>query len=179
MREIEVKAKLTDKKGTIEKLKSLGCVFSKPVTQEDTVYVEKMGSLETFLSNTAFLRIRVKDGVKIIFTVKRRTGALQAIEHEVEVSSKSELEGMLSLMGYTVAVVVNKVRITTEYNGCEICIDEVKDLGTFIEMEKMVEEGDFEQIQKELFTFLMSVGIAEKDRAFAGYDILMLQKKGV
>lgn len=178
MKEIEIKAKLKDKMSVMKKLESFGCEFEPEVTQEDVVYVENTGSLETFLANKAFLRLRVRDGKKVLFTVKKRTKInLEAIEHEVEVSSKDEMEKALLLMGYKEAVRVNKTRIITHYDSCEICIDNVENLGVYIEMEKLTPDGDAEKIQEELFKFFEKIGISRDDRVTVGYDILMLQKK--
>jgi predicted adenylyl cyclase CyaB len=108
--------------------------------------------------------------------VKKRTGALVAIEHEVTVNSKEEMKKILALMGYQKAVTITKDRTKTKYNGCEICIDEVDSIGSFIEMEKLSVDGNATQIQEELFTFFESIGIRREDRITKGYDILMLEK---
>ena len=176
MKEIEIKAHLRNKKSVMDQLRVLGCVFSDPIKQEDVVYVQKVGSLETFLSNKIYLRIRVNNGSKTIFNLKEDIGALVAIEHEVEVSSKTEMENILSIIGYQAAVGVNKIRVKTKYKGCEICVDDVEELGAFIEMEKMSEEGDALKIQEELFQFFESLGIKRDERVTKGYDILMLEK---
>jgi adenylate cyclase class 2 len=178
MIEIEVKAKLKDRESVISKLKELGCVFEDPMTQEDSVYVENLGTAETFrTANKIFLRLRIKNGKKVIFTAKRREiNDLVATEHELEVGSKEPMEQILSLLGYKQAVQINKTRVITHYNNCEICIDEVAGLGVFIEMESLVEEGNPEFIQKELFNFFISLGIRPEDRETVGYDILMMRK---
>jgi adenylate cyclase class 2 len=177
MKEIEIKAKLREKEKIIQKLQSLGCVFELAITQEDVVYTERVGSLEALRSNKFFLRLRVKNNSKVLFTIKKRmANDLDAIEHEVEVSSKTEMEQAILLMGFKEAVKVNKVRIVTHYDGCEICIDEVENLGTFIEMEKLAEEGDSEAIQEKLFHFFESIGINRDDRVLMGYDLLMVQR---
>ena len=177
MKEVEVKAKLTDREAVMAKLKALGCVFGPATTQRDAVYAEKVDSLEVFRGNKVFLRIRVVDDSKILFTLKKQmANDLDAIEHEAEVSSKEEMEQALLLMGYKEMIRVNKSRVTTHYNGCEICIDDVEGLGVFIEMEKLTEEGNSEEIQAELFEFLKSLGIKSEDRVFSGYDILALEK---
>ena len=175
MQEIEVKARLRDRDTVMQRLASLGCAFKDPIEQEDAVYVEKTGSLEIFLSNKVFLRIRVNDGSEVILTAKKRTGPLVAIEYETTVASKEEVRQILLLMGYQEAVRVHKVRVTTEYQGCEICVDEVEGLGSFIEMEKLTEDGDAEKIQEELFGFFASLGIVEADRVTKGYDLLMFE----
>ena len=162
----------------MEKLRAFDCVFEKSVTQEDVVYAEHVGSLEKFRTNSVFLRIRIKDGKKILFTLKKRmANDLDAIEHEVEISAKEPLEHALFLMGYQKAISVAKTRIITHHNGCEICIDEVTDLGSFIEMERLAEEGDSESMQEEMFRFFESLGIKKEDRMRSGYDILMFEQR--
>ncbi len=177
MKEIEIKAKLRDKKTVMQKLESLGCKFEPKITQEDIVYVENVGSVEIYNANKAVLRLRVKNGKKVLFTAKKKTkNGLEAIEYEVEVSSRDEMEKALLLMGLQEAVRINKTRIITHYDGCEICIDDVENLGAFIEMEKLVEDGDALTIQEELFQFFEKIDISRDDRVMVGYDILMLSK---
>jgi len=184
MKEIEVKAKLNNKAEVIKKLEALGCKFEPIVTQKDEVYVVKVGStLDDYLSNPVFLRIRVVDDSKALFTAKNRLRQLDAIEHEVIVDSVEEMRQALLIMGYEFAVQVNKTRLKTYYNGLEVCIDEVEDLGTFIEMEKLIAETDSktevgsQKIQEELFSLLVSFGVKMEDRVMKGYDILMLEKQ--
>lgn len=178
MKEIEIKARLRDKAAVIEKLKILGCVFEKPITQQDTVYAEHVGSLAAFRTNKVFLRLRVKNGSKTFFTLKKRmSNDLDAIEHEVEVSSKDEMEKILLLMGCREAVRVSKIREVTHHDGCEICVDEVESLGSFIEMETLIEEADSEAVQNKMFQFFLSLGIKSEDRAWSGYDILMMESR--
>lgn len=177
MKEIEVKAKLENRQEVIEKLKNLGCVFDEPVIQKDVVYVKNIGSLETFKANDIFLRIRTTNNSKIFFTVKKRmVNDLDALEYETEISSKEEMESALLLMGYKAAVWINKSRLTTHYQNCEIDIDEVDNLGEFIEIEKLAEDGNSEQIQDGLFNILISLGIKPKNRVAHGYDILILDR---
>jgi adenylate cyclase class 2 len=176
MHEIEVKAHLRDKEATMEKLAALGCAFSEPKTQEDVVYVEKAGSIDIFMSNPVFLRIRVVNGSSVIFTAKKRLQALAAIEHEVEVSDRAQMEEILKLLGYREAVRIAKTRITTAHEGREICIDEVEGLGSFIEMEQLAPEADIDAVQEELFAFLRGLGVTDADRTHKGYDLQILEK---
>jgi adenylate cyclase, class 2 len=178
MKEVEVKAKLKNKDVVMKKLTELGCVFEDPIVQNDTVYAKNVGSIEVFKANDVFLRIRIKNNSKAIFTLKKRMkNDLDALEYETGIDSKDEMEQALFLMGYQESARVNKTRIITHYNGCEICIDDVEGLGSFIEMEKLTEEGDSEEIQNELFAFFITLGIIPEDRVTVGYDILILQNK--
>ncbi len=178
MNEIEVKAHLKNKEIIMQNLRDKGCVFEDAIVQNDTVFTQKIGSFEIYDTNEIFLRIRIKNNSKIIFTAKKtlHTG-LDCLEYETEISSYKQMYDALIIMGYKEALRINKTRIITHYNGCEICIDEVEDLGSFIEMEKLCEEGDSKKIQEELFGFLQSVGVSKDDRVFNGYDDLLLLKK--
>lgn len=179
--EIEVKAILEDGESVKEKLVALGCVFSDPKTQDDMVWVKNTGSMDTFLSNKVFLRIRVQNGEKIILTAKKSkvmTGdrSLVKREHEVVVDSADEARGILDMLGFKEAVRTIKTRRTTHYKDFEICIDYVENLGSFIELEKIGTEEEAEKIQQEMIEFLASVGVPTSNRMMKGYDILMLEK---
>jgi adenylate cyclase, class 2 len=185
--EIEIKAKLVDKDGVVEKLRALGCEFSPVKTQDDMVWVEKVGSMEEFLANPVFMRIRVQNGEKVIMTAKKSKTDLKAggaanlvkREHEVVVDSAEEARGILEMLGLKEAVRAVKKRQTASLSGYEICIDEVEGLGSFIELEKMGEKEDAPQIQKEMSDFLATLGVTEEDQVHKGYDILMLEKQGL
>jgi adenylate cyclase class 2 len=86
------------------------------------------------------------------------------------------MDGILKLMGYSEEVRVNKTRVKTNFKDYEICIDDVKDLGAFVEVEKIAEDGDGEKIQKELFEFLETLGVKKEDQVMHGYDTLLWHK---
>ncbi len=175
--EVEVKARLKNREAVMKKLQDQGFVFGEPVTQEDTVYSERVGTLDDFMSNKIFLRLRTKNKTKTIFTLKRPLDkTLNKVEWETAVDSRDEMEHALFEMGYKKAVQVDKVRLTIHKELWEICIDEVKDLGDFIEVEKMTENESAKKIQDELYAFLDTLGIAKEDRVTEGYDILMIRK---
>jgi len=163
------------------KLIASGCVFSAPKTQDDMVWVEKTGSLEVFLANLVFLRIRIQDGSKVILTAKKPMGksgdgSLVKMEHETAVESAEEMREILGMMGYTEAVRVQKTRLKADHAGYEICFDDIEGLGSFIELERLGKQEDAEKIQKEMTEFLLSLGITAEDKVTKGYDILMLEK---
>ena len=68
---------------------------------------------------------------------------------------------------------VKKHRQKARFNDMELCLDEIDDLGTFIEIEKLTNDEDTERIQAELFDFLLTLGIQKEDRITQGYDTLM------
>lgn len=179
MKEIEVKAHLKNKESVFEKLIELNCVLSEPVRQVDTVYAKIIGGVEEYLKNDHFLRIREKSDGRFIFTVKKPLShaVLTKAEHETEVKNAVELEQALFLMGYKVANKVIKVRQTANYKEFEICIDEVENFGSFIEIEKM-SDGDINLVRKELNEFLTLLGVSPEDEVHKGYDIMAVELQG-
>jgi adenylate cyclase class 2 len=176
MKEIEVKAKVKNKEALVSELKQIGCELSVPIVQTDTCYATSAGSLAQYLKSEQFLRIRKTNDGRYIFTVKQpMKQALSKIEHETEVINADELEQALFLLGYKKANKVEKSRQTTHYKDYEICLDEVTDLGSFIEVEKFSED-DPDAIREELFSFLMSLGVLKEDEVNVGYDILIMKK---
>ncbi len=180
MQEIEIKAVLQNKANAVLALETLGCTFNTPIRQEDEVYVENVGNLETFNATKVFLRIRVIDAKRVIFTAKQRYNlALVAKEHETTVESADEIREMLAMMNYKKQLEIKKLRTKTEYKGDEICIDEVDGLGSYIEMERLSRDGNPAIIQEELWRLFDSIGIARTDRIDKGYDILLMERKSV
>lgn len=185
MHEVEVKAVLKDKDAVMKVLAALGCSFSEPVTESDILYAEDVSSMEAYNRNSSFLRIRERGDGKIIFTLKyhpdRHEGRPDSmpLEHEVEISSKDEMEKMLLLMGYQEAVRIDKMRQKSHHKKWEICIDEVEGLGSFIELEELTDGKETQRIVDEMLAFLGTLGISRDDMFANRYDIALLKKKGI
>lgn len=175
-KEIEVKAKLVDEEAIKQKLVDLGCVFSEPIDQDDAWFVNFTTSYTTFMPKTNFIRIRKSKG-KVLFTLKHpQANELDCIEKETDVSNEKELRGILEMLGYHEVVGFHKRSMKAEYRDYGIYLDEITDLGSFIEVEKITEESDGEKVQEELFIFLESLGIKREDRVVNGYDTLVYIK---
>jgi len=173
MKEIEVKAKVENFDSVKEKLSDMGCEFSESLIQDDKIYLKNGMDLGHLRKGLVAMRIRNSNGKHIFNQKIQLENDLDNIEHETEISDPKELHEMLTNLGYYVASHVNKKRIKCNYKDMEICLDEVKNLGSFIEVEKLTKDDDSMKVQKELFEFLMSLGIKQEDRVIHGYDILM------
>ena len=160
-------------------LSGLGCDFSETKVQDDRVFAVKGNTLEVYLANKVFVRIRIENGNKTILTAKkpiRASDGLVKIEHETIVESALELELILAMMGLMEIVRTKKSRTFAHYQRFEICIDDIENLGTFIEVEALADESEAENLQVEMFSFLKSLGITDETRVTKGYDILMFEK---
>lgn len=179
MKEIEVKAKVENLKALKEKITKLGCQFYDPVTQEDIIFLPN-GVEYPDIKQTGSAVVRVRDASgTITLTLKKRTTSgheLIKLEKEVVVNDKQETIEIVKHMGFHEAVNVNKKRIKCKHDGMTICLDEVSELGSFIEIEKLSEEGNDIAIQESLSKFLGSLDIDKSDEVTKGYDTLMYEK---
>lgn len=178
MREIEIKAKVAHKQALINSITRSGVRLSKPIKQHDVVYGQP--GVADNATGSIWLRIRTEDDTRIIFTLKQQyKGGLDSIEHETEVADASELAAIIHRLGFTLYSDLTKTRQKAKYNGIEICVDDVEDLGVFIEAEGLVDEdedGDGSSVVEALWAEIEKFGVSRKEEVFEGYDVLMNQK---
>lgn len=181
MYEVEVKAKLIDRQAVMEKLESFGCVFGEELHQIDRVFIPDGVSFPPSVdSGVGILRVR-KSNDTYIFTLKIQQGNRQdSIERELEILDGDRMVEILRLLKYQEVPTVDKQRIKTNYKDMEIVLDEVKELGEFIEVEKIVQNEDSAErakIQDELYLFLEGLGVTKEDHVVGGkYDIMLYEK---
>lgn len=176
MREIEIKARLRSKIDVLASLQNLGAQLGEPKKQRDIVY-----SLPGAVDNEPdanWLRIRIENDSEVTFTLKRSvTNELDSIEHEVAVSDASELKSIIGYLGYELFSDLTKTRQKAKVGDIEICIDEVPELGSFIEAEKLCpENASYKTVAAELWQLLDRIGVAKTDEETSGYDVLVRQK---
>ncbi len=175
MREIEVKAALRDKPLFLQKATEKGIVFGDPVIQDDVTY-ESTISYDDPRWN--IFRIR-KQGGKVILTMKYKASSRSRDNHEREtfIEDADQVADMLERVGYHLSVRLRKSRQVAHYQGLELCFDEIEGLGSFVEVEKLVDEDvDVDIIQSQLWKLLVDLGIHPKDRIHKGYDTLMKER---
>lgn len=172
MREIEVKARLRNKRSFLKSALKKGIVFGEPYVQDDVTY-------ETDIPKDRpewnIFRIR-KQGGKTILTMKYKASNRSRDNHEREstIGDAQEVADMLERVGYSQGVRIRKTRQTAKYNGRELCMDDVDELGSFIEIEKLAgDDADVDAIQSELWDLLVGLGVQPADRVHKGYDTLM------
>lgn len=178
-REIEVKARVKDFDSVVKKLQNLGCEISEAIIQDDKIFVAKnYGDYVKLHIGSNVLRIRTVNNEKSFFTLKQSIkNELDCIEKQTEIAKPQEMHDALIMMGYENAVAVYKKRQKIKYQNYTICLDQVKDLGNFIEVERLFnDDNEANGIQEEIFKFLQTLGIQKEDRETHGYDTLMYLK---
>jgi adenylate cyclase class 2 len=77
-------------------------------------------------------------------------------------------------------VEVRKIRRKGKLREYEICLDQVEQLGTFVELEKLTDDDvNAEKVREELFNELESLGLSRGAEVTQGYDTqIYLQELG-
>lgn len=181
MREIEIKLEAPDLSAIEKKLVELGCVLSLPVIQEDINFIHREDAnwFEESRGNYLYPRLRNQSGKPLRLTVKKPlSNEMDCIEHEVEVNDAEEVRGIMKMFDYVEGVTVKKTRRTCEYKDYTITLDEVEGLGSFIEIERVLVDGDPVKIQQEMFDFAKeNFGLLGDEKVMKGYDILTYYKQ--
>lgn len=95
---------------------------------------------------------------------------------DIPLEKPDAVEDILMGNGYEYVVVIDKVRDSFRYNEYEINVDNVKDLGYFVEIAYESEiVGDVEEKLADMQTLLITLGCQESDIVKKGYVPLMLE----
>jgi len=131
-----------------------------------------------------WLRIRTNpDGSMLEYdkSFEKKDGSQDyAEEYETRVGNSGELRKILEFLDFKKVVIIDKQR---EYWNCgefEICLDKVKSLGDFIEVEA---KGDFQNAKEarekcEEFLKKLEIKDYEKNKIRMGYPALLLKHGG-
>ena len=178
MREIEIKANISNVDRLIDRIEDLGAKLSDAVYQKDDVFTrgDKVGG-----EGSVFVRVRQEtknNATKNIFTLKKMiNGHGDKIECETEISDPDNMLRAIAEMNFVPYMTIAKSRRETKIGEYSICIDEVEGLGNFIEIEKLVDENaDHDEIVDELRIFAEKLGVDRADSVDKGYDVLLTEK---
>ncbi len=143
MYEVEVKAHLRDRAAILKKLKSLGCKFGEELHQVDHIFIPEHITFPPPL-NIPVLRVRKQNDIYLLTLKISQSGRQDSLERELEIADGKMMIEIIKLIGYKEVMVVDKKRIKTKLNDIEVVLDKVKDLGEFVEVEKIVKNENRE-----------------------------------
>lgn len=173
MREIELKFRVDNLDIFLEKLRSLGCEISDYINQADTIYVENLDNTDS-VEGSIWLRVRqVNDKIEMNY---KRQAAKKSESQEIEfgVDDYEKANSFLKALGYNEWVRVNKRRRYSKYENANICIDEVERLGSFVEIEYLIDEDDKNaNYEEELLKIAEHLGIDTSKQINSHYDTMI------
>jgi adenylate cyclase class 2 len=184
MKEVEILFEVLDDVSTAQK--SLAKFESHgPKKTLDVYYVDPLRKeLQPTNTNTlnSVFRLREKDGhCFLAYKVNHYTGDniwTYSDEHEVEVSDLRTTENIIEHLGLTTLVEIDNIKHTYTTDRFEIVLEEVKNLGTFLEVERLQVDDteDIETAKKEIREFVRTIGIQVGEELNIGKPELMLKK---
>ena len=175
--EIEVKAKVEDLEETKKKLLELGAEFTGSEQQDDSYFKPKGKEMEEQGPGSFIVRIR-KEKEGSFLTIKEmtdRSGVWK--EYETTVGNAEETRKMVEVMGYSHIFDINKAREFGQLNGINLCIDDVKQLGKYLELEIHGEDAD--DAKKKMLELFSKLGIKEEQIEHRGYARIISEKMGI
>jgi len=136
--EIEAKIKVDSLREVAARLSELGAEFLSEHIQKDQ-YFDDVGRTLTKTDRGLRLR-RQKSGneEKIFLTYKgarEKDRFKKRQEIEMEITDGDSIENLLLAIGYEKAIVFEKKRRVYRLGGCEVALDELPLLGSFVEIE--------------------------------------------
>jgi len=90
-------------------------------------------------------------------------------EYEVEVLDGKKTLELFKALGYTDQTLMQKTRNTYSFDSFEIVVDQVKNLGIFMEVELKTEISDVKVGIKCIYDFLKAIGIKKFELQKRGY----------
>lgn len=156
MLEIEIKSYCDNREDVLKRIISRGGRFKERVIEHDIYFNHPC---RDFAITDEALRIRVIDKRTILTYKGPKIGdkTKTRFEEEVLFDNLESMQTVLLRLGFTMVDEVVKKREIYCINDVDICVDEVAEVGSFVELEKLGE--DKEKIEKELFALAEELGL--------------------
>jgi len=173
--EIEVKVRIDNLPKLKKDIEKLGSTWSATQTQVDAYYKYKDDVNAVQRPGSFILRIRRDNRAKLTFKAfTDRRGVWE--EYETVVSDPEALEKMLEKSGFIKVLTLHKRRTSSKYQHFSLEIDEIEELGDFLEAEVMGDDG--EKLQEEIKQFFLSLGLSPDKIDRRGYPEMIFEDRG-
>lgn len=177
MREVEVKALITNTDILVTNLLLNNAVFVRRIVQEDRIFIQKEKEFLGLGNGDKIFRIR-RAGNNFEFNLKIPiANELDCLEYELTIDNAEVMEKILFNLGYIQAISVMKTREIYKLGELTFNIDVVNDLGKFVEIEKLVNGEDISEHQMGLKGILLNLCSSPVEFVNSGYDTLLYKKK--
>ena len=176
MIEVEVKARVEDPKQVERTIIAMGATPIGIENQADTYY---NAPFHDFGKTDEALRVRVQDdryfltykGPKMDSVSKTRK------ECQVEINDANSMGDVLSSLGFFPVATVIKKRKNYRIGDFFISLDDVRNLGNFIEIEISVKNArNYEEKVESIFRFIEKLGMSRESTIRKSYLEMVLEK---
>jgi len=183
MRDVEIEIQVRiEKTKPLEEFLDKNASFRFEVNQVDE-YFSPQDEKDDFLKQdpiTRWLRIRKEDKIYYLNFKKfyyEKTGENYfRDEFESKIEDPEEVRKIFLALNFKPIVVVEKLRKAWQCNEWEIALDDVKNVGQFVEIEFKFSQGqtDPKKDIKEMIEFLKKIGCGKLEINYQSYPFLVL-----
>lgn len=161
--EAEIKAPLADPDEFRARLLEMGASPAGSVRQIDRYYDHPA---RDFGETDEALRLREQSGAtRLTYKGPRLDPETKSrSEYDVGVDSPEKMDDVLECLGFEKAAEIVKDREMLTLDEITATIDEVEGLGTYTELERRVEEEDFDEARKQLLDMAEELGLDDLER---------------
>lgn len=158
--EVEIKLVCQNFNDLKRKLLKLGAVLTKTKRQIDTYYNHPAKIL---IERGEYLRIRKAGDKK---TIAHHINLADGVndECEIEMPADAEIEKLLKRLGFPKLGVIDKKREQYQLGDFNICLDQVKNIGNFVEIEMMIKKGSQKEAIAKCWQLAKKLGFSQKDK---------------
>lgn len=183
MQEVEILVQVNEPKQTVlDKLNNF--TFKGQNETIDIYYYEPLRKNLQVINDeypTEWFRIRNKNNQAFITYKKDNYNGktwVYSDEHETEVTDFETCKEIIHKLGFKELVTIDNIKHTFETELYEIVLEEVKELGLFLEVERLnVNDNEsIDKIKTEIQTFIDNLGINVSKELNMGKPELMLKK---
>ncbi len=175
--EVEARVKVNDLDKIKQRLTSIGADFFERNYQIDSVYKTKGKELEPLGPGAFILRIRESGkGNKLTYKNLTETPGV-IIEYETNIDNPNEMRKIIESSGFGLVYTMEKERTSGKLRDFKLCLDNVKEIGTYLEVELQSEDGD--GAMNKIKQFFKKIGFPENEITTKGYSLMIFEKLGV
>lgn len=182
--EVESRVKLNkvEQERVIGQLAARRITLAEPVRQRDVYFVERGFRDRNHGPGSAITRIRYTPSGATL-NMKRLT-SLDGVweEFETRIQDGDVAERIMHAMGAELAVVVNKTRRSGRFGEIEVQIDDVAELGTYLEVAVQVDnevDNEIARARKSVDNLLRELDIPADRVELRGYPMILLEQQGI
>ena len=185
MKEIEVLVEVYD---SIDKVKDIFNKFDykgNKVTIDEYYYDPMRDTLKPDKDNQLLLCLRLRQknneySITYKDDVFDNGKWLYSNEYETKVESIEMIKEIFNRLGLIKFIEINNLKETYVYNDYEIVIENVKDLGLFLEVEYCTNDDvDVKEIKKEIQSFIDNLGINVSSELNMGKPEMYMKKHNI
>jgi adenylate cyclase class 2 len=170
--EVEVKGKVVDLKSVEAKAKALGFSFVGVEEHSDIYYRHPT---RDFAKTDEAIRVRTVNGKRVLTYKGPKVDKVSKTREEIEVEVQGDMPKVLEKLGFSPVTEVAKVRRVYKKGDIEVCLDDVRDVGTYVEVE--CRSTDLEVTRSRVMDVVKALGLKDKDLERNSYLQLLLAKR--